>query len=406
MAIEGGTRRGKGALIGLVDQGVSSATNLLAVLAVAASLNADGFGVFSVVYGGLTLALGLGRSYLGLPIALEGADATDARSYNGGVTLIALAGLPIILLLGLLGWAVAAGHGLGWIGLIVAIATPLVVVQDLGRFQAMAQGKQWLALASDTLWLLGAATLWAFRGVLPTVGVLWVWLAAIVAAALIVTLPLRPRWAWHRALELLKPARGARESASIAVLLSAGGSMFVGLIVAGTFGPAGAGALRGAGTLMGVMNTLIAFLDFGVLIRLARRHRSEDRKSLAVMLVVYLIALGLWTAILLWIPGSAGEVVLGDTWISTRAILPITALEYVSLVAIAVLGIYCKLRDQAKPILVGKVTSTCILLVGVLVLAAVGAQFIWVPVCMAVAAAVGLIVMFALISARSRGSRP
>lgn len=405
MAIEGGTRRGRGALIGLVDQGASSATNLLAVLAVAASLNADSFGVFSVVYGGLTLALGLGRSYLGLPIALEGANAEGGRAYNGSFTLVTVAGLPIILLLGLLGWVVAATHGLGWIGLIVAVATPLVVIQDLGRFHAMAQGKQWLALASDTLWLVGAATLWVLRDFLTTDGVLWVWLATIVLAALVVTVPLRPKWDRQRALELLKPARGARESASIAVLLSAGGSMLVGLIVAGTFGPASAGALRGAGTLMGVMNTLIAFLDFGVLIRLARRHRSEDRKALAVMLVVYLIALGIWTAILLWIPRSLGEVVLGETWASTRAILPITAIEYLSLVAIAVLGIYCKLRDQAKPILVGKVTSTIILLGGTLVLAAGGAQFIWVPICMAVAAAAGLIVMTALISAQTRRSR-
>lgn len=395
-------KAGRGALVGLIDQGASSATNLLAVLAVAASLDADGFGVFSVVYAGLTLGLGLGRSYLGLPIALEGANPDSARSYNGAVTLVSLAALPLTLLLGVLGWAVASGEGFGWIGLVVAVATPLVMVQDLGRFRAMAQGRPALALGSDLLWLVGAATLWALRDLMTTEGTLCVWLATIVAAALVVTIPLRPGWDLRSALVLLKPERGARESASIAVLLSAGGSLVVGLIVAAAYGPAGAGALRGAGTLMGVMNTLIAFLDFGVLTRLARAPRSADRKTLSVMLLAYVGALAAWTAILLTVPAWFGEIVLGATWAGTRAILPITAVEYVSLIVVAILGIYCKLRDQARPIFVSKAVSTALLLAGSAGIAAAGAPFVWVPVCMAAVAAVGVVVMAATIAAQNR----
>ena len=398
--MDGGEKRARvgSGLVGLVDQGVSSATNLLAVLAVAASLNAAGFGVFSVVYGGLTLALGLGRSYLGMPIALENPQGEQRRrAYDGGFTLILVAALPLAAVLSLLGWAVAAGHDLAWIGLFVAAATPLVVAQDLGRFEAVAQGRPWLALASDAVWLIGAAALWAFRDALSTSGVLWIWLLTIAVAAVLVTVPLRPRWDGSRALLLLKPGRGARESASIAVLLSAGGSMIVGLIVAAGFGPAGAGALRGAGTLMGVVNTLIAFLDFGVLIRLAKRPRSDDGRALGLMLLAYLVVLGVWTAVLLLLPTSWGELILGDTWTGTRAILPITAVEYVALISIAVLGIYCKLRDRALPILVGKVSSTAVLLGGSLVVVAVGAAFVWIPIGMVGAAVIGLIVMIASI---------
>lgn len=395
-------RGGGGAVVGLIDQGASSATNLFAVLAVAASLDADGFGVFSVVYAGLTLGLGLGRSYLGLPIALESADPRSSRSYNGAVTLVSLAALPLTLLLGALGWAVAAGEGFGWIGLVVAVATPLVMLQDLGRFHAMAQGRPGLALISDLLWLVGAASLWVLRDLMTTQGTLGVWLAVIVLAALVVTVPLRPRWDLGTARVLLKPARGARESASIAVMLSAGGSLLVGLIVAGAYGPAGAGALRGAGTLMGVMNTLIAFLDFGVLTRLARAPRSADRKTLSVMLLAYGGALAAWTAVLLTVPTWFGELVLGDTWAGTRAILPITAIEYVSLIAVAILGVYCKLRDQARPIFVSKVVSTALLLVGSVSIAAAGAPFVWIPVCMAAVAAIGVVVMAATITAQNR----
>lgn len=403
MTAEGAQPRGRRDLVGLLDQGVSSATNLLAVLAVAASLNAAGFGVFSVVYGGLTLALGLGRSYLGLPIALEdAASRRRRRAYDGSVTLVAVAAVPIAALLIILGWVVAAGYDLAWIGLFVAVATPLVVVQDLGRFEALAQGRPWLALASDSLWLIGAAALWAFREALSTQGVLWIWLVTIALAAAMITIPLRPRWNWSHGMRLFRPARGARESASIAVMLSAGGSMVVGLIVAAGFGPAGAGALRGAGTLMGVVNTLIAFLDFGVLIRLAKRPRNQDGRALGVMVLAYLGVLGIWTAILLVIPTSWGELVLGDTWSGTRAILPITAIEYVGLIAIAVLGVYCKLRDRALPILVGKVLSTIVLLAGSLTVVVVGAPFVWIPIGMAGAAAVGLAAMVIMI--RKRGA--
>lgn len=394
MAEDDAKPKTRGGLIGLLDQGISSATNLLAVLAVAASLNASGFGIFSVVYGGLTLALGLGRSYLGLPIALEESlSRRRRRAYDGSFTLVVVASAPMAVLLGTLGWAVAAGHDLAWIGFFVAVATPFVVVQDLGRFEAMAQGRQWLALASDGLWLFGAAALWVFREHLTTQGVLWTWVATIMLAAAVVTVPLRPRWDWPTALSLVVPGRGARESASIAVLLSAGGSMIVGLVVAAGFGPAGAGALRGAGTLMGVINTLIAFLDFGVLIRLAKKSRAEDRRVLCRMLIAYLGVLGGWTAILLLIPSSWGELILGETWAGTRTILPITAVEYIALISVAVMGIYCKLRDRALPILVGKVASTSVLLAGSFLVVLVGAPFIWIPIGMVAAALVGLAVM-------------
>ena len=152
----------KGA-IGLVDQGMSSLSNVLAVIMVAQSLSAPAFGSFSVTYAVLIFLLTLSRSYFGTQLTLTDSHAAAwerASSALGAVLLLA----PVL---------VVATGGIGLllsnqtdfaIAIAVAVAAPLVCLQDLLRYVAVAVGSPHVALASDTVWaaITGVAALGSY----------------------------------------------------------------------------------------------------------------------------------------------------------------------------------------------------------------------------------------------------
>src|SRR5215211_7164907 len=78
--------------VGLVDQGMSSLSNVLAVIMVAQSLSAAAFGSFSITYAILIFLLTLSRSYFGTQLTLtESRAAARERSSSalGAVLLLA-----------------------------------------------------------------------------------------------------------------------------------------------------------------------------------------------------------------------------------------------------------------------------------------------------------------------------
>lgn len=364
-ALSAASRAVRGQAIAITDQGLSSATNFLSVLVMARGLDSPTFGVFALAYTALTLFLGLSRAFFGVPIALAAKNNSAAlsRLYLNSMSSLLILFVPVAMVVAVTG-AVSIPHqssAFVVLVIVVGMAAPLVMMQDVSRYYAIATGTPGTAILSDALWLGGIIFL-AVAG--PSIGpiqliVSW---GGIVAFSLFATFPrLRPRLAFREGARLLIPRRGLRESIALSVTLSTGVTLAMGFLMLPFLGTTSVGTIRAAGTLFGPVNTLIALLDFSVLGSLAKRDRSRDIRSVTIVTVGLTIVTMLWASILLIVPSSIGTILLGASWKATRTILPITSVEYVLLCVAAGLALVFKLRNRPRTLLVNRVISSVVI---------------------------------------------
>jgi O-antigen/teichoic acid export membrane protein len=367
---------------------------VLAVVALARVLPAEDFGVFSLVYAGLTLFLGSSRAYFGIPLVLsaQGGAGNIARSYSLAFSGLLLLSLPIVGVLVGLGALASLGNSSELTILMVAVvslATPLILLQDLARYYAIARSRPQSAVMSDGVWFLGAFAL-VLAG--PMVGSSWTiagWLAAIILSAVVAVAPTRPAIDLLGGRRNLIPKRGIRESVLGSALLSSGTGLLVAVLVAPAFGIAGVGSIRGIGTLFGPMNTMIAFLDFAVLGALVKRDRSKDSRSMSFLLLLIIGVTAIWGLLLFLIPQNVGEAVLGETWVGARVLLPVVLLEYIFLALVAVMALVLKARGLSWAIFSNKILSSGTILIGVSAAVLFADNLIWVSAGIAFGAFVG-----------------
>jgi O-antigen/teichoic acid export membrane protein len=385
--------------IPLIDQGLSSGTNFIAVLAVARAIGMADFGVFALAYTVLTIVLGIGRAFFGTPIALAAAHSSEAlaKLHSNVMSAIAIISIPLVLSVAAIG-AFALGTNpsdVAYLAVgIVAVATPIVLAQDISRYYAMAKNQPNTAVASDTVWFVGVVMLFVFGGALDDRTVLVGWVVVIVAALIVFLAKYPFRLDLRGGLSLLAPKAGLKESLAVSVLLSTGLTLVMGFLMLPFLGPAAVGALRGAGTLFGPLNTLIALLDFSILAQMSRRDRSSDKKAVAVITVAMCSISVAWAVVLLLLPQGAGVALLGETWLYTREILPITAIEYVLLSVTASISLVPKLRDRGRLLLLNRVAASVTILVVTVAALLLGGGLEWMALALlagAVVSAVGML---------------
>lgn len=356
-----GRLRGARRPLTLVDQLMSSLSNVLAVVLVARVLGPDDFGRFALAYTVLTVTLTMSRSYFGTRIALSPGDAAARETTLGVVAALAL--LAPLVALGVLGVsAVAAGGGSVPVLVLVACTAPVVLVQDAVRFGASAVGRPQVALASDGVWVLVMGLPLALRLDLSATGALAVWgTAALLALAVALV--------GFRAVPRVRPGLGElRRRDPVGTSLAAGslGTAVATLVVlsvaAHVIGSAAAGSLRGASTAMGPVNVLLAFNALALTPVLVRRERSRDLPFCAAVAATLGLLTVAWGAVLLLLPEAAGSALFGQSWDGIRAVLPWTLLEYVAIVvgAAAVLG--HKVRRRSRAIVLQRSTAAVLTL--------------------------------------------
>lgn len=405
--------RHRWALIAL-DQAASSVSSIVCTIAIARVLSDLDFGVYSTAYASFALFISLARAFFGIAIAAGAGDELILRKarFDAAFSAMVLVSLPVALLVGAatvlaIGFSYA-GADYRWIVLLCAVATPLAMLQDVGRYHAVAVGKSGIALTSDLVWLLGGTVL-LFVGPLLTVNVvIAVWLGIVMLSLIVVLVSLRPKFDVQMGIEILRPGKGTRESVAVTVLLSGGLGVIIAIMVGPTFGPAAVGYLRGAGTLFGPVNTAIAFLDFAILSALAKRDRAKDeRTSLLLIAVMASIAVA-WSLALLLLPDNVGREILGETWIGARALLPVTAVEYSLLSVTAAVATVLKIRSRAFDILAVRLLSFAVILAGAAVVVMTGGELVDISIALAIGALVGFVAsLVALYSAtRRRGVSP
>jgi O-antigen/teichoic acid export membrane protein len=337
--------------IGLIDQGMSSLSNVLAVIMVAQSLSASGFGSFSIGYAVLIFFLTLSRSYFGTQLTLTATPSAareQARSAIGALLILAPALAASVGGFGLL----LGGDADVSIVVVVGIAAPLVCLQDVLRYAAVAVDKPYIALASDTVWV-AAMALCATRVVrLTGEQIMAVWLVAAALALIVAWQLLRIRPNFASGWRLLGPERHVvGNSVMLSSAAVAGASLVIAAATAHILGPASAGSLRGASTAMGPLNVLLAFSVLNLTPTLLRRDRSHDLAFCVRVAILVAAAVGAWSATVLLLPDRAGRALLGESWAGARAVLPWTCVEYFFLGLGVATTLWLQVRFAARRLL-------------------------------------------------------
>lgn len=310
--------------LGVIDQGLSSISNAVFLVAVARVASVEEFGAVSLAYALFVFGLAVQRASLGTLTALA---ATVRRPPP---LVVSLLGALLVLVVGTaLGVIVGVDDHPAYY--VVLVAALVIYPQDLLRYDAIAQQRVGLAVVSDGLWfavtlaLLCASVLGASISVF-VMACAWLVLGAVpalvaLAVPLRQSLVLRTRWVADHApdLRLLGPD----------AVLSAVAPLVLASVVAHYLSLDDVAAVRGAGTLLGPLSTLFSALQVVLLPEMARLLGDHRLRLAAGQAVVMSIVVALWGGVLFLIPDSAGRELLGDTWSASRAVLIWATLELV-----------------------------------------------------------------------------
>ncbi len=355
-------------LIGLADQVLSSVGNVLAVVLIARSVSADEFGRFSLMYTVLILVLAVSRSFFGVRISLA-QSADEARTVTSRLTgSLVLLALPLALIVALTGLFLVPGGDPALLA-VMAVATPVVCIQDALRFGAVASGRPSAAFLSDLVWvaIIGAAFL--YSGDMTPSLVISIWLGAATVALATASLAMWIGPDIRGGLGDLRTRFLVGESRAFGAAVTFGSNLVVVTAAAYLVAEAAAGSLRGASTLMGPVNVLLAYLHLVVTPVVARMSRRDIVRACALLATGMTVIVGMWGAVLLLVPTAWGEIALGATWRGTRAVLPYTVVEYllIGLTTPAVIGL--TVRGEARRLFQQKlVMSVVTVLAGIVVL--------------------------------------
>lgn len=312
----------------VVDQAVSALSNVALSIAVARSVDASGFGAFSVAFLIFGIAVAVTRSLAGQPLQIRFSAAQDAeavlacRQALGGALLLGIAGSLACLAFGL----VSAGRT-GAALMALAVILPALLVQDTARMAFFARGRAWSAALIDTVWAVVSLSLLVgliLTGRSSVTLLIGAWGAgAAVAAALGIALLASPPLPVAGARWLTRQRSLSRYLLAEYVLGL--GSMQVGILLVGLVAGVGAvGSLRAAQVLLGPLGILGAAAFQFAVPEVARRPQA-GRRLLATFGGVVSAALGAATAaylvLLLLIPPRMGRAMFGDTWDGAAVVL-------------------------------------------------------------------------------------
>ena len=344
----------------MADQVLSSLSNVLAVVLGAKSTDAADFGRFSLAYTVLTVVVGLNRAYLGNRVSLSRDDEAAHRA-----TALAAGGMVVLApAVALVVWLVArVASGGGTLVVIVALAAPVVCVQDLLRFGAVASRRPSVALVSDAIWTACLVVPLLLTARPSPVQAVAIWAAGAVVSAVVAMahFGIRPRiMAGWRSLREHDPVG---RSLVVGRLLTSSASLLAISASAAIIGPVAAGSLRGASTLLGPLNGIFALIPLSLTPMLVRRPRSGDlRACVAIACTLLVLVLTMGGALLL-LPPELGTRLLGDSWAGARAVLPFTVAEYCSISVTAALLLAAKVRGDARAISVQQAVLAVVVVV-------------------------------------------
>jgi hypothetical protein len=317
-----------------VDQALSSVTNVLVTVLVARSVGIEEFGAYSLSVFVYLLVLGASRAVTSEPFVVrfttESDEARDRalRDAAGCALGVGVVG-SVLVLAGARAFGGAAASTLASL----AIVLPGLLLQDVWRFAAFAEGAPFKACLNDGVWAvcqLGTVAVLLVLGEPSAPELVLAWGAAGGAAALvgIAQFHARPR---VRALRGWCVSQRDLALPYAADFMVATGGYQLTILTAGTIvGLDGLAALKGAQTLIGPLTTL----DLAVRALVVPEGARLLARSTALALRAFVAASAAMTAVALaWglglaaLPASLGHALLGTTWeVARPVLLPLTLL--------------------------------------------------------------------------------
>ena len=323
-----GSRGGRAALV-TVDQGLSSVTNLLALIWVAHTGTAVEFGSFSLIILVYTLVVGLTQAMISMPVVVHPDDADHRpRHVMGSAVAMALPMGLVCVAVGALQVVVGWSMGPALLGL--GLTLPALAMHDVGRAIAIGRGAPVGAVVLDATWLAVLVLSFVAIDVLDiaslfTLTVAWAGSGAVASLYVLVqhglfragdvsTRWLRERWSqsWRLLVGNLTGTGSALVGASLIAFVSS---------------PVAVAAVRAAMLLGRPTSAVQLAVASSAAADIAREKPDRrgllrhQRRTMAISAVVALVNM----AVLLALPDALGRDVLGNVWpVVAPLMLPVT----------------------------------------------------------------------------------
>lgn len=251
------------------DQALFSLSNLVITLAVARSGGAEALGRFAVAFAIYLVVLGGARSLISEPLLAQPRGDRDREAERSAATLTLVYGMMAALVVCGLGLVLGRPEIL-----VVAIALPVTLFQDVLRYQAFRRKQPHLAALLDGGWLIGSLAAWPVLIRVPSPAVaLLCWAGAALVGTLAGWWFLRPGLAAPRAALhwWRRDTRGLATPLFLDSVLVAISTQAVVFVLAAGVGDDALGLLR-AGQVY-FQPLLLALVAFGMFLvpRLAQR---------------------------------------------------------------------------------------------------------------------------------------
>ena len=336
LADAGGQRAGGGAPgrgIGgriawvVVDQALSSASNIGTGIIAARSLDRQAFGAYGLAFTIYVLTVGTTRALITEPMvslysrAEPGALRTVMRAATGSAVAIGLAvAVVVATAAALLGGP--AGHALA----VLAIAMPGLLLQDAWRYCFVTAVRPRASVVNDALWcLIQAATLVILLRaphVSLTAIMVW-WAGAGVLAGLIGCAQARATPALKSIMTWLRKHRELSSRYALEYTVATGSSQATVLALGAIAGLAALGAIRGTQVFFGPIGVLFggAYLTFGAEGARLRAHPERLNRLMLACSGALFVVCAASLAVGIALPRQIGRSLFGDTWDTARQVL-------------------------------------------------------------------------------------
>ena len=305
----------------MVDQGLSSLSNMAVSVAVARAVGVHELGGFSVAYVVYTMLLGLTRALTSEPLTVRhsATDPADLRPAIAEVTGTALA-IGVVWAAPLLAIAALSPSAIGGPLVALAIFLPGLLVQDVWRFAFVTCGQPRSAAANDLVWLVVQGLVFAVvpRLADPSGGAyLAAWGAAATVAAVAGCVQSGVVPAPTRALAWLRAHAAPARAFTFEFVARAGARQMTISVAGATAGLAALGALRGGQVVFGPLNVILLGASMAAIPEAVRSLRSNDSALVPFCdrLVIGLVLLCVgYSAAATAVPAALGRSLLGATW--------------------------------------------------------------------------------------------
>lgn len=369
--------------LGILTQGIASIATMVLSIIVARSVPEADFGIFAITISTWIVVVGSIRASTAEVFLFDHSggpthqvNIRTSQSASAGLMLSFAAAL-VLLALGLLVPSAAYAFG------ILAAGLPALFLQDANRFYLIAQGRQLVALAVDTAYVI---TIVLTMGVLAApgnlAGFLWLWVSCSWFAAATGFVLARYRLGWSGATGWFVGQRRTIFHFFGDFLVANGVANAAVFLVASWGSLADAAAIRGSQVLLVpillVMRGASVALG-GELARMATAgKRARVLQAVGVLSFVQVLAVGAAGLIVALTPEGVVKTLLGESSEVTLEVFPFAAAATLALglATVAMIGLKAAgdVRQSLTLKLITAPITLGIMMVGVLTAGAAGSQ--------------------------------